>query len=97
MNLSFSKEALDFCVEKSYAMLTMDLLVAGSCGGGGVQEPVINPGSPGKPEKYASTVVDGITVFYPVFLEKNKDDLTVVVERYLMMRHLAVKGMETEL
>ena len=98
MKLTIDQKALDFCREKNIDVLTINVVVAGSCGGGGVNEPVVNKGKPQeKRMNFDKILQDGLEIYIPSYVVESDQHLTLTIKKYLMVRNLTVEGLETVL
>ncbi|MDO5714665.1 MAG: CC/Se motif family (seleno)protein [Tissierellia bacterium] len=98
MKLNIEQKALDYCKEKNIDTITVSVVVAGSCGGGGVNEPVVNKGEPqDRRVSYQRLEQEGLNIYIPEYIVESDQNLTLTVKKYLMVKNLAIEGLETKL
>ncbi len=97
MEFVFDEKSLDYLNKKNIDTITIVPMVSGACGGGGVQNPIVNTGKPQSNQNiYKEYKKDNITIYCPYFLKFNDDTAHLTFEKYLFLGNISVSNVKQE-
>lgn len=97
MDFIFDDESLDYLSKKKIDTITIVPMVSGACGGGGVQNPIVNVGAPKQNANiYRKYSADNITIYCPYFMRFKDDTAYLKYEKYLFLGNISVSNVVQE-